>query len=98
MALTELQLPVKANFYNDIKQIASEVSRYMTRWKLVSDFIADVDTGDLDAMAVAAGQVRTDLINFRDALAEIVSLYEGNSVTPTNNPTTVVDSVRGMIP
>lgn len=98
MALTELQLPAKAGFYNDIQSVASEISRFMNRWKLVSEFLDDMATADMDTMGIPAGAIRTDLANFRVALAEIVSLYEGNSVTPTNAPDNIVDSVRRMIP
>jgi hypothetical protein len=94
MALTELQLPTKAEFYRVIQSIASDIDNCMRRWEAVAEFVARMDTADLDAMSVAAGVVRTDLVDFRIALNNLVSLYNGNSVTPAKNPSTVIDSLR----
>jgi hypothetical protein len=97
MPLTELQLPDKDRFYRDVQSVAGEIKSRMVRWRMMSDFIADLGADDLDAMGVAAGQVRTDLANFRTALDELISLYEGEAVTPTNTPDEVVDAVRRML-
>lgn len=72
MALTEIQLPNKADFYRDIQNIAGEVKSRRLRWQQLSEFIQRVTTDDLDAMGVPAGQIRTDLLNFRTALDALV--------------------------
>lgn len=96
MALTELQLPTKENFYRNISHAATEMDNLMTRWRNLSEFIAMMDVADLDAMGVATGQLRIDLVDFRTLLDEMVSLYDGNSVTPTNTPSEVIDKIRMM--
>jgi hypothetical protein len=56
-----------------------------------------MDNTDMDAMGVATGQVRTDLVEFRTVLDEMISFYRGNPVTATNAPDAVIDKVRRMI-
>jgi hypothetical protein len=94
MALTELQLPTKSSFYSRLQSAATEMDEIMRRWQAQSEFIANIDTADLDAMGVAAGQVRTDLVNFRVAMEELVDFYNGGAVTATNNPANMVDLIR----
>ncbi len=96
MALTELQLPTKSNFYGVLQSAATEMDNLILRWKNMAEFIAMVETSDLDAMGVDTGQVRTDLNNFKVVIDEIVSLYEGNAVTPVNAPNAVIDKIRAM--
>lgn len=96
MALTELQLPTKVDFYNRLRHAATEMDNVMTKWANLSEFIAMMDSSDLDAMGVATGQLRTDLVSFRILLDEMVSLYDGNSVTPTNPPNQVIDKIRSI--
>ena len=78
MALTEIQLPQKQQFYGDLQSVASEIASRGLRWKELSDFIQRMETTDLDAMGVPAGQVRTDLNNFRVALDALVTAIETN--------------------
>lgn len=100
MALTEIQLPIallpgeKYSFYNVIQTTAADLSASMHRFKLVADFINRMDVADLDAMGVALGQVRTDLVNFKTLLNHFVALWQNQAVTPTVNPQTVVDALR----
>ena len=96
MALTEIQLPSKTSFYNRLQSVASEMDLLMQRWADMAEFIAEVDTDDLDAMTVAAGQVRTDLIEFRTVMEEVVAFYNGTPTTATNAPNAVVDKIRRM--
>lgn len=96
MALTELQLPTKESFYGNLQHAAKEMDNLMDRWKNLAEFIGMVGTADLDAMGVAAGQVRTDLVEFRTVLNEMLALYNGDAVTPTNAPNTVIDKIRMM--
>ena len=97
MSLTEVQLPSKQRFYDDLQSIAGGIASRMLRWQAASDFIATMGTADLDAMGVPAGQIRTDMLEFRVVLNEIVSLYNGAAVTPTYNPTAVMDKIRKML-
>jgi len=96
MALTELQLPKKEFFYNRLQSSASQMDNLMSHWRNLIEFINMVTVADLDTMGVAAGQVRVDLVEFRTVLTEMVSLYDGNSVVPTNNPSVVIDKIRQM--
>jgi len=72
MALTEMQLPAKAEFYRDVQSVAGEILRGMARWQQMSEFIQTMGADDLDAMGVPQGQIRTDLTNFRAALDAVV--------------------------
>ena len=96
MALTELQLPTKQNFYGKLQNAASQMDILIKNWRDIAEFIGMVDASDLDAMGVAAGQVRTDLINFRSVLNEMIALYDGGVVTPTNPPNEIIDRIRHM--
>ena len=96
MALTELQLPIKDRFYRALQAAATEMENLMTRWANLAEFVALVDTGDLDAMGVPSGQIRTDMVEFRTVLEEMVSLYSGNAVDPTNAPNAVIDKIRTL--
>lgn len=97
MPQTEIQLPTKDRFYNDIQSIAGEIRSRMERWRLAADFLASMDATDLDALGVPTGDIRIDLVEFRIVLNEVVSLLEGNAVTPTYNPSTVLDKVRKIL-
>jgi hypothetical protein len=96
MALTELQLPAKDRFYRALQGAATEMDSLMTRWANLAEFVALVETADLDAMEVPVGQVRTDMVDFRTVLEEMVSLYNGDSVVPTNAPNEVIDKIRAI--
>ena len=96
MALTELQLPTKASFYGTMQSAASKMNNLMRQWEDLAEFIGFIDTTDLDAMGVAAGQVRTDLTQFRTSMNELVAFYKGDSTTQTQVPATVVDKIRSM--
>jgi hypothetical protein len=97
LALTELQLPTKAELYQNLRSIANEMRRAMERWEAASDFINTLQAADLDAMAVPAGAVRTDMVQLRTVLQEITTYFSGSSVTPTNIPKEVVDKIRQML-
>ena len=96
MALTELQLPGKTDFYNTMQNVAGEISASMHRWGLVASFVNRMETSDLDAMAVAAGTVRTDLIDMKNLLNNFVALWQNQTVTPTKDPQAIVNAVRKM--
>jgi len=100
MPLTELQLPTKENFYRNIQHSASEMDNLITRWRNLAEFVGRIDASDFDAMGVPVGtgpgMVRTDLTNFRILLNEVVDLYDGNSVVPTNLPSEIIDRIRTM--
>ena len=94
MALTELQLPSKTDFYNVISNTAGEISQAMHRWGKVADFINRMGASDLDAIGAATGQVRTDIVNLRILLNELNDLWNNEAVTPTNDPQAVVEELR----
>ena len=94
MALTELQLPTKPDFYNTLQNIAGEISSSMHRWGLVASFVNRMETADLDAMSVAAGEVRTGLVDLKNLLNNFVALWGNQVVTPTKDPQTVVNAIR----
>lgn len=95
MALTELQLPTKQTLYNNINGTARAITTRMNEWKLLAEFLSDMDANDLTTIGVP-GDVQSDLAEFRTALNEIVSLFEGNSVTPTYNPQNTMDTCRAL--
>lgn len=96
MALTELQLPSKTEFYRSLQNAASEMDALMLRWASMAEYLSRIETADLDSMGVAVGAVRTDLVDFRIAVNELVQLYNGTATTPTKNPSTVIDKIRRM--
>lgn len=97
MALTELQLPVKTDFYNKLSNAASEMDNLMNRWKNISEFIGFVGTADLDAMGVPAGAIRTDMVDFKTVLNLFVDCYyNGTAIDPTDIPAGVIDKIRRM--
>lgn len=96
MPLTELQLPGKTDFYNTLQNVAGEISSAKHRWSLVAAFVNRMDASDLDSVGVATGVVRTDLVDLKNLLNEIVSLLNNQTVTPVKNPQDVVDKIRKM--
>jgi len=96
MALTELQLPAKIQFYDTIRRAATDINRYSKRWEDLSELIDLITTDDLDTMGVPTGQIRTDLINFKTTLSEIVDFINGTATTQTNIPAEIVDKLRAI--
>ena len=96
MALTELQLPTKVSFYNSLQSAANKMNNLIKQWEDLAEFIGLVDAGDLDAMGVAAGQVRSDLVEFRTLLNEMSAFYNGTATTQTNVPADVIDKIRSI--
>ena len=96
MALTELQLPDRATFYNELQHAASQMNSVMSNWRDIAEFIARIDTADLDTMGVAVGQVRTDLVAFKTVLEEMVAFYFGDTIIRTNIPDDIIDKIRRM--
>ena len=96
MAITELQLPGKTDFYNTMQNIAGEISSSMHRWGLVASFVNRMETSDLSAMGVTNATVITDLIDMKNLLNNFVSLWNNQAVTPTKDPQAIVNAVRKM--
>ena len=96
MALTELQLPGKDEFYSNLQTVATNMKRLMNEWRDAADFIEDVDTNDLDTMGVPVGQVRTDLVDLRTILNEVHDFFTGTATTQTKIPKNIVDKIRRM--
>lgn len=97
MALTEIQIPQKEYFYRDVRKLANEIAGGMSRFKAAADFINHMTAADLDAMGVPSGQTRTDLVDMKNMLNELVSYFEGNTVEPVKTPADVIDRLRSMI-
>lgn len=89
MALTELQLPVKDQFYRNCQGVASQAINMSLRWNEISEFIQTVTAADLDAMGIDAGQVRTDLVDFRASLNNIVAAIQAEEAS--------LDKIRTMV-
>lgn len=104
MALTEMQLQLattlipdcKFRLYSILQDTAADLSSAMHKMELIAGFINRMETADLDTLQVPAGQIRTDMINFKTVLNYFVSLWGNQAVTPAVNPKTVVDSIRRM--
>lgn len=95
MALTEIQLPIKDNFYAKLQDAANKLDKTMVEYRRIAEFISRMDTADLDAMGVATGQTRTDLIAFKDAVNDLLSLWDGNAVAePAVAPSEAIDRIR----
>lgn len=102
MALTEIQLQMattlvpdcKLRLYSILQDAASELSSSMRKAQLVAGFINRIEASDLDTLQVPAGQIRTDLVNFKNVLNYFVNLWNNQAVTPSVNPQTVIDSIR----
>jgi hypothetical protein len=96
MALTEIQLPTKTDFYAKVANGASKMNAIMFEWEELAEFIEKMGTADLDAIGVPSGAIRTDLLEFRTVLNEMVGFFKGTSTTQTEVPETVVDKIRSM--
>lgn len=97
MAMTELQMPDKNEFYVKIKDTASRMRKTLNEWEALMEFVGEMGTVELDSMGVPAGEVRTDLVNFRSALNDLISLWNGNAVSaPTVSPLDAINKVRAM--
>lgn len=95
MALTEIQLPLKSNFYAKLQDAANKLDKIMDEYKRISEFIDRMDPSDLDEMGVATGQARTDLNLFKTAIMQILLLWDGNAVAePGIAPSEAIDRIR----
>ena len=98
MALTNLQRPTKEMFENNLQRIADEMSRMMTSWELAAEFINDVETSDLTTMGITdAGSIST-MQDLKQAVNDIITLFNGTTVTPIKTPKEVMDKIRRMMP
>ncbi len=96
MALTEIQLPTKDLFYNNLQEAATQMNLLMSKWRDLAEFIGRVDAADLTEIGVPTGQARTDLTGFRTAINEFLAFYDGTAQTQTVVPGDVVDKIRRM--
>ena len=103
MALTEIQLLMggkvtpadsKMVLYSILQDAAAELSSAMNKMQLVANFINRMEVADMDSLQIPAGQIRTDLTNFKTVLNYFVTLWGNQAVTPAVNPKTVVDAIR----
>lgn len=97
MALEEIQLPTKENFYSKLNSAANQMNKCMDIWSDLADFIENITTADLTAMGVpTGGQLQTDLTNFRVMINEMHDYYTGGTISRTNTPEDVVNKIRSM--
>ena len=96
MALTELQLPTKSDFYNNLQGSAGELIRVMVRYELLASFLGKLTTEDWDAMQIPTGQVRTDILNFKLTVDDFTAIWHNEAVTPHMDPQVVTDQIRRM--
>ena len=50
----------------------------------------------LQLAASEMDQIRTDLVDFRTVMEEVVQFYEGTATTATKAPNAIVDKIRKM--
>lgn len=98
MAKTEIQITAasKQTFYNNLQSTANKIAQLMEKVKYIGGFIDDVDMTDLNTMGVATGQVRTDLGDFRNVLAELNAYWDNEQVNPVKDPQAIIDKIRSM--
>lgn len=96
MALTELQLPTKADFYSNLQNSANQLNRLIKTIADLSEFIGFVLPEDLNSMGVPTGDIRIHLADYRTALEEFISYTNGNPITPTVTLTEIIDNIRSM--
>lgn len=96
MALTELQLPTKSDFYNNLQGSAGELIRVMVRYELLASFLGKLELADWDAMQIPTGQVRLDIVDFKNTVDDFTDLWHNNAVTPAKDPQVVTDQIRRM--
>jgi len=94
MALNDAQIPSKSTLYSVIQSVATDLNRMVNRLSDLSEFLQRMDTADLDAIGVPSTDIRSQLVAFRVMLDELVRFLNGDSVTPTNDPSTVIDMFR----
>ena len=97
MALTELQRPDKQMFINNMARIADEMSRHFLSWESANEYLADVEMSDLTTMGITDTESINLLTDLRQAVTDMVSVFNGNAVTPTKTPKEVMDKLRRMI-
>ena len=96
MALTDLQKPTLEDFYNNVKDGAGSLYRLAKQFKSHQEFLARMDTAALDDLAVPIGDIRVDLVDYRDLLGELVDFFANVPVNPANDPITVLNKIRRM--
>ena len=96
MALTELQLPTKADLYRGRQNMANRLDGIMKRLEDEAESLGFFTTGDLVALGVPA-EVQTDLAQYRTAVGEILAFYKGESTTQTKVPSDIIDSIRSLV-
>jgi uncharacterized protein YjiS (DUF1127 family) len=98
MALTELQLPTKANFYSDLRSAATRMNNLMAQWAEMAEFLARMDTQDLTDIGVpTGGAIRTDISDFRVAVQELIAYWNGTKTdAPTKTPEDIINKIRSM--
>ena len=99
MALSELQLPAtKVVLYQNLQAIADVIYRNMSKWEAAATYLASMTTADLDALSISTtDSTRAELVDLRNLLLEMVSLWENTAVTPVKAPKEVINKIRHML-
>ena len=79
MALTELQLPTKSEFYANLQSYFTNWDTMIRKGESLSEFLNKAGAADLDAMSIPAGQIRTDLVEARTVIDELVAFFNGTA-------------------
>jgi len=100
MALTELQQPVKTDFYSNCRTRVSTWYNVMNNLKAMAEFLARMDADTLNNMGVPATGadegLRADLVDLRTAVNETLDFYEGTATAQTVVPKDVINKIRGI--
>lgn len=98
MPLTPVQTPTTAEFYASVRSIADEMDSRFMRWSAAAEWLAGLNSADLDAIGVPADAAfRTQLVNFRTAVEQLTAFYNGTGTARTNVPDTVMARFRRML-
>ena len=87
MALTELNLPSKAELYQSVRGIGTRELNLHNNRQMAKNMAERIEPADLTNPALdVPADVRTLLLNYREALQILADAFE-TSTTPTNNLT-----------
>lgn len=97
MSLTEIQRPEnKQQLFGRCNFSADRFDQEMRSVANFAEALNFIDESDMDALNIDAGEARTNLVNYRIALNEMVAFYYGMATTQTNIPADVIDKIRTL--
>ena len=97
MALSELQktLVTKTHLYQKIANRTSKFNHDMADLAEFVEWLNMMTPEDATELNIPA-EMQINIDQLRTFFGEVVSLYNNNSVTPTNDPQTVINKLRGF--